>query len=180
MPVREVIRMGDPRLNRKAAPVEELDTRALHDLVQDLWDTMEAYQGIGIAAPQIGVEQRVIVFGLEKSARYPEAEPVPRTVLVNPEYEVIGDEYEEIWDGCLSVPGLRGVIPRYVRIRYWGYSPAGELIERTAEHTHAMVVQHECDHLDGILYPLRIRDLRQFGFEQELFGRSTDTRPDAT
>jgi peptide deformylase len=172
--------MGDPRLIRKAAPVEAFDTDDLHALVRDLWETMDAYQGIGIAAPQIGVEQRVIVFGLEESARYPEAEPVPRTVLVNPEYEVIGEEYEEVWDGCLSVPGLRGLIPRYKRIRYWGYAANGEYVERTAEDTHAMVVQHECDHLDGILYPRRIRDLRNFGFEKELFGRTTDTRPDSS
>jgi len=155
-------------LRQVAAPVAELGTAALRDLVHDLVDTMRANDGAGLAAIQIGVAQRVVVFGLAVSARYPEAEPVPLTVLVNPEIEMLGDERELGWEGCLSVPGMRGLVPRYRRLRYRGFDELGAPIDRTVEGFHARVVQHECDHLDGILYPQRIEDMTAFGFQDEL------------
>ncbi|HEX6997935.1 MAG TPA: peptide deformylase [Gammaproteobacteria bacterium] len=168
MTVRTVIRMGDPRLRRVAEPVGELDTRALHALVEDMMDTMEAYNGAGLAAPQIGVPLRVVIFGVEANPRYPDVEPVPFTVLVNPRLEPLDDQLEQGWEGCLSVPGMRGLVPRYRRIRYTGWDASGREIERVAEGFHARVVQHECDHLDGVLYVDRITDKASFGFIEEL------------
>ena len=169
MAVREVIRMGDPRLLHKSQPVERFDTPELHALVQDLEDTMRAMNGAGIAAPQIAVNQRVVIFGGFKSPRYPDADEVPYTVLVNPVLEPQSEAMEDGWEGCLSVPGMRGVVPRYTRLRYRGFDQYGKPIDRTVDGFHARVVQHECDHLDGILYPMRIRDLRDFGFVDVLF-----------
>jgi peptide deformylase len=160
--------MGDPRLLQVAAPVADFPSPALDALVRDLHDTMAAENGAGLAAPQIGVGLRVVVFGYETNPRYPEAPPVPATVLVNPEIQVLGAETESGWEGCLSVPGMRGLVTRPARIRYRGFTPAGEPLEREAEGFHARVVQHECDHLDGILYPRRVTDLRLFGFTEEL------------
>lgn len=167
--IHPVLRMGDPRLLRVARPVERLDTPELHALVTDLFDTMAARNGAGLAAPQIGVDLRVVIFGFESNPRYPQAEPVPPTVLVNPIVEPLGPQEDEGWEGCLSVPGMRGWVPRFARIRYRGHDAAGAPIDRVAEAFHARVVQHECDHLDGILYPRRIRDLTRFGFVEELF-----------
>jgi len=169
MPVRDILRMGDPRLLVRAEPVAALDTPALHALVADLMDTMTAASGAGLAAPQIGVGLRVVVFGYQHNPRYPEAPPVPETVLVNPVIERLGEETDEGWEGCLSVPGLRGLVQRHSRIRYTGFEPSGAPVERIAEGFHARVVQHECDHLDGILYPQRMGDLRRFGFLDELY-----------
>ena len=169
MPVRPVLRMGDPLLLRKADPVEAFDTPQLHALIRDMHDTMEAMDGAGIAAPQIGVSLRVVIFGVGENPRYPDAEKVPYTVLINPVLTPLGSEMEEGWEGCLSVPGMRGVVDRYSRLRYSGFDPAGVPIAREASGFHARVVQHECDHLDGILYPMRIRDLSRFGFTDVLF-----------
>lgn len=161
--------MGDPRLFEVAAPVTAFDTPELHALIADMHDTMAALHGAGLAAPQIGVGLRVVIFGVDHNPRYPDAETVPYTVLVNPELEPIGEERDLGWEGCLSVPGMRGVVPRYTRLRYRGFDPAGAPIAREAEGFHARVVQHECDHLDGILYPMRIEDMRLFGFTETLF-----------
>ncbi len=152
-----------------ADPVEDFNTPALNMLVQDMQDTMAALDGAGLAAPQIGVSQRVVIFGVEANPRYPEVEAVPMTVLINPQIEVLDEEMENGWEGCLSVPGMRGLVSRYKRIRYRGFDPYGAPIERQATDFHARVVQHEVDHLDGILYPQRIQDLRNFGFEDALF-----------
>jgi peptide deformylase len=160
--------MGHPLLRQVATPVTEFATSNLRELVADMLDTMRANDGAGLAAIQIGVLQRVVVFGLEANPRYPDAEPVPLTVLVNPEIELLGDERELGWEGCLSVPGMRGLVPRYRRLRYRGRDELGQPIERTVADFHARVVQHECDHLDGILYPQRIEDLTAFGFQDEL------------
>jgi peptide deformylase len=168
MAVRSVLKMGNPLLLQLAEPVVEFGTAELEQLIADMFDTMTAEAGAGLAAPQIGVSKRVVIFGVEKNARYPDAEAVPTTVLINPMIEPIGTDMEEDWEGCLSVPGLRGLVPRYARVRYAGYDQSGVRIEREVGGFHARVVQHECDHLDGILYPRRIRDLRQFGFEHEL------------
>jgi peptide deformylase len=171
MAVRRVLKMGDPLLYRQAEPVaaEELGTPALEELVRDMFDTMAALNGAGLAAPQIGVSRRVVIFGVEYTPRYPHAEPVPRTVLINPVLEPIGDEMEEGWEGCLSVPGLRGLVSRHRNLRYSGVDATGNRIERTVSGFHARVVQHECDHLDGILYPMRLKDIRLLGFEEALF-----------
>lgn len=169
MPVRQVLRMGDPRLLQRAREVEAFDTPELHALVRDMHDTMAAMNGAGIAAPQIGVDRRVVIFGVGSNPRYPDAEQVPYTVLVNPVLEFLDETMEEGWEGCLSVPGLRGLVPRHARLRYTGFDPHGAPIERVATGFHARVVQHECDHLDGILYPMRIRDLRSFGYTDTLF-----------
>ena len=169
MTVRTLLRMGDPRLLQPAAPVGEFGTPALAALVEDLFDTMAAHGGVGLAAPQIGVGLQVVIFGFERSERYPDAAPVPRTILVNPVITPLTGELEEGWEGCLSVPGLRGMVPRATRIHYTGSTPAGEPIERFAEGFHARVVQHECDHLDGVLYPMRVRDFRRCGFTDVLF-----------
>jgi peptide deformylase len=169
MAVREVLRMGDPRLLERARPVERFGTTELAALVADMHDTMQALDGAGLAAPQIGVGLQVVIFGFERSDRYPDAEPVPYTVLVNPELTPLGDEIEEGWEGCLSVPGLRGWVPRYHRLRYTGRDPSGAAIDRTVSGFHARVVQHECDHLIGVLYPMRMRDFSRFGFTDVLF-----------
>jgi len=169
MAVREILKMGDPRLLRVAQPVRAFDTPELHALVADLFDTMTAANGAGLAAPQIGVDLQVVIFGFERNVRYPDAPPVPRTVLVNPQITPLGDEEEESWEGCLSVPGLRGVVPRWRRIRYRGFDVQGRAIEREAEGFHARVVQHECDHLIGRLYPTRMRDLTRLGYTEVLF-----------
>jgi peptide deformylase len=168
MAIRPILRLGNPVLRRIATPVTEFDTPALRELVQDLLDTMRANDGAGLAAIQIGVLQRVVVFELTTSPRYPDAEPVPLTVLVNPELEALGEERDAGWEGCLSVPGMRGLVPRYRRLRYRGFDELGRPIDRTVTDFHARVVQHECDHLDGILYPQRIEDMRAFGFQEEL------------
>jgi peptide deformylase len=161
--------MGDPLLLQKAAPVELFDTPELHALIQDMQDTMEAMDGAGIAAPQIGVSLRVVIFGVGKNPRYPDAEQVPYTVLINPVLTPIGEAMEDGWEGCLSVPGMRGVVPRYARLHYAGFDPYGKPIDRMVSGFHARVVQHEYDHLDGILYPMRIQDMSQFGFTEVLF-----------
>lgn len=169
MAVRDILKMGDPRLLKVARPVEAFDTPDLHALIQDLKDTMAVAQGAGLAAPQIGVDQAVVIFGFGRSLRYPDAPPVPETVLINPVITPLSDEEEAGWEGCLSVPGLRGVVPRFARIRYTGFDQNGQPIDREAEGFHARVVQHECDHLIGKLYPMRVRDFRLFGFTSVLF-----------
>jgi peptide deformylase len=161
--------MGDPRLLEPSQPVECFDTAELHSLVADMDDTMRALDGAGLAAPQIGVLMQVAIFSVEANPRYPDAEPVPYTVLINPRLTPVGKDMEEGWEGCLSVPGMRGLVPRYRHLRYQGFDPKGNPIDRTVTGFHARVVQHECDHLAGILYPMRIRDLRNFGFNEELF-----------
>ncbi|MDR3417804.1 MAG: peptide deformylase [Nevskia sp.] len=167
--IREVLRMGDPRLLQRSEPLQRFGTPELAALLQDMRDTMAALNGAGLAAPQIGVPLRVVIFGVEHNPRYPDAEAVPFTVLCNPELTPLGTELEEGWEGCLSVPGMRGLVPRHMHLRYTGFDQHGNRIEREASGFHARVVQHECDHLDGILYPMRIRDLRQFGFTAVLF-----------
>jgi peptide deformylase len=169
MPAQPILRIGHPLLLQQAEAVREFNTPALHALVTDMLDTMREADGAGLAAPQIGVLQRVVVFEVRNNPRYPGRGPIPLTILVNPHITPLDEETEEDWEGCLSVPRMRGWVPRYRRIRYTAHDPAGNLVEREAEGFHARVVQHECDHLDGILYPQRIRDLRKFGFEEELF-----------
>ncbi len=170
MTIRDILKMGDPRLLRVAAPVTAFDTDELHRLVRDLFETMHAVNGAGLAAPQIGVDLQLVIFGTDTvNPRYPDAPPVPRTVLLNPVITPLGPDEEDGWEGCLSVPGLRGVVPRWSSIRYRGFDPYGDPIERTASGFHARVVQHECDHLIGKLYPMRIRDFTQFGFTEVLF-----------
>lgn len=161
--------MGDPVLLQVAAPIEEFDTPELHELLTDLRETMAAMNGAGIAAPQIGVSRQVVIFGFDHNPRYPDAEAVPFTVLINPTLEPIGNEMEDGWEGCLSVPGMRGIVPRYKQLRYRGFNEKGEPIDRTVSDFHARVVQHECDHLIGTLYPMRIKDFRNFGFVDTLF-----------
>ena len=167
--IREVLRMGDPRLLERSREVARFGTSGLDSLLADMRDTMRAQSGAGLAAPQIGVPLRVVIFGVELNPRYPDAEPVPYTEIVNPVIVPLGEEMEEGWEGCLSVPGLRGVVPRYTRVRYAGFDPQGRPIEREAGGFHARVVQHECDHLDGILYPMRVRDFTRFGYTDVLF-----------
>lgn len=167
--IREVLRMGDPRLWQVSEPVQRFGTRELGALLQDMRDTMAAHNGAGLAAPQIGVPLRVVIFGVDFNPRYPDAEPVPYTELVNPVLAPVGSETEEGWEGCLSVPGLRGVVARHAALRYSGFDPQGARIERDATGFHARVVQHECDHLDGILYPMRMGDMRRFGYTEILF-----------
>lgn len=174
MAVKTVLRMGEPLLLQKAAPVISFDTPELHALIQDLEDTMQAMSGAGIAAPQIGVSLQVVIFGQLESdgrsnPRYPDAEQVPYTVLINPELTPVGNELDEGWEGCLSVPGMRGVVPRYTRLHYKGFDQYGNPIDRLVSGFHARVVQHECDHLNGILYPMRITDLKNFGFTDVIF-----------
>jgi peptide deformylase len=169
MAIREVLKMGDPRLLAVSEPVRDFGTPELASLLEDMRDTMHDLNGAGLAAPQIGVGLRVVIFGFERNERYPEAEAVPFTVLVNPELTPIGEITEEGWEGCLSVPGMRGLVPRYRDLRYTGFDDHGNPIDRTVSDFHARVVQHEVDHLDGILYPRRIRDLTQFGFVDALF-----------
>jgi peptide deformylase len=170
MTVREILKMGDPRLLRVAPPVTQFDTDEIHLLVSDMFDTMRVVNGAGLAAPQIAVDLQLVIFGTDApNPRYPDAPLVPRTVLLNPVVTPIGDEEQEGWEGCLSVPGLRGVVPRWSRIRYTGFDQYGDAIDRTVEGFHARVVQHECDHLVGKLYPMRVRDFSKFGFTDVLF-----------
>jgi peptide deformylase len=170
MTVRTLLKMGDPRLLQQARSVTEFDTPALYKLIADMQDTMAAANGAGLAAPQIGVDLQVVIFGTDApNPRYPDAPIVPRTVLVNPVITPVGDDEEAGWEGCLSVPGLRGLVPRHRRIRYQGRDPQGRLIDRDVDGFHARVVQHECDHLQGVLYPMRVRDFTQFGFTEVLF-----------
>lgn len=169
MAVRPILKMGDPRLLRIAQQVQQFDTPELHALVEDLFVTMRAANGAGLAAPQIGVELAVVIFGFDRLERYPDAPAVPQTVLINPTITPLSDEEEDGWEGCLSVPGLRGVVPRFARIRYTGFDQRGVPIDRTAEGFHARVVQHECDHLIGKLYPMRVRDFSRFGYTEVLF-----------
>ncbi len=178
MAVRPVLRMGHPVLRQVAAPVERFGTAELRELVRDMDDTMRALDGAGIAAPQIGVSLRVVIFEVAGNPRYPQAEAVPYTVLVNPGLEPIGTEQEDGWEGCLSVPGLRGLVPRHRHLRYRGYDLDGRAIDRTVAGFHARVVQHEVDHLDGILYPMRIPDLRNLGYEDVLFPEARLLPPD--
>lgn len=169
MAVRRIMKMGEPVLFQKAAPVDKFDTPELHALLRDMKDTMIAANGAGIAAPQIGVSLQVVIFEVRNNPRYPNAEPVPETVLINPVLEPIGTDMEEGWEGCLSVPGMRGLVPRHAKLRYSGFDQYGKRFERTVDGFHARVVQHECDHLVGTLYPMRIRDLHNFGFTEVLF-----------
>ena len=170
MTIREILKMGDERLLRLAPPVAEFDTDALHLLISDMFDTMHAASGAGLAAPQIGVDLQLVIFGTDEvNPRYPNAPLVPRTVLLNPVITPLRAAQEEDWEGCLSVPGLRGMVPRYTHIKYTGFDQYGDVIDRTVEGFHARVVQHECDHLIGKLYPMRIRDFSQFGFTSVLF-----------
>ena len=167
--IREVLRMGDPRLLERSRPVDAFGTAQLCELIADMRDTMAHLNGAGLAAPQIGAPLRVVIFGVTQNPRYPDAEEVPDTVLINPVITPIGEEMEEAWEGCLSVPDMRGVVPRFMRVRYQGFDESGQAIDRSVEGFHARVVQHECDHLDGILYPMRIRDMSKFGFVDVLF-----------
>jgi len=169
MTIRDILKMGDPRLLRQAEPVREFDTTELHGLIADLFDTMKAVNGVGLAAPQIGINLQLVIFGFQRNPRYPEAPAVPETVLINPVLKPLSDEQEDGWEGCLSVPGLRGVVPRWSRLRYEGFDQYGEPINRDVDGFHARVVQHECDHLAGILYPMRIKDFSRFGFTDVLF-----------
>ncbi len=169
MALRPVLKMGDPLLFDEAKPVAQFNTPELDRLIEDMFDTMRAQSGAGLAAPQIGASQRVVIFGIESNPRYPDAEEVPMTVLINPIVEPVGEETEQGWEGCLSVPGMRGLVPRFITIRYRGVNQKGEPVECMASDFHARVVQHECDHLDGILYPMRIPDIRYFGYEEVLF-----------
>jgi peptide deformylase len=169
MTVREILRMGDPRLLRVAQQVRAFDAPELHALIDDMFETLRAANGAGLAAPQIGVDLALVIFGFGANLRYPDAPPVPETVLINPQIEPITDAQEEGWEGCLSVPGLRAVVPRFARIRYVGFDAQGRRIEREAEGFHARVVQHECDHLIGKLYPMRVRDFTRFGYTSVLF-----------
>jgi peptide deformylase len=169
MAIRPVLKMGDPVLLQVAQPVQRFDTPELRELLQDMKDTMASLNGAGLAAPQIGVSLQVVIFGVGKNPRYPQAEEVPYTELLNPVLEPLSDDMEEGWEGCLSVPGMRGLVPRYTNLRYRGVDPNGEPIDRTVSGFHARVVQHEVDHLLGILYPMRIRNMRFFGFNESLF-----------
>jgi peptide deformylase len=169
MAIKTVLRMGEPLLLQQAQPVTAFNTLELHALIEDMQDTMQAMNGAGIAAPQIGVSLQVVIFGVGANPRYPDAELVPYTVLINPTLNFIGDEIEDDWEGCLSVPGMRGIVPRYTRLHYTGFDQFGNAIDRLVSGFHARVVQHECDHLQGILYPMRITDLSQFGFTDVLF-----------
>jgi peptide deformylase len=167
--IRDVLRMGDPRLWQVSVPVKEFGTPELEALLQDMRDTMAHLNGAGLAAPQIGVLLRVVIFGVKSNPRYPDVEEVPDTVLINPQLTPLAADLEEGWEGCLSVPGMRGWVPRWHRLRYTGFDQHGNFFQRDVEGFHARVVQHECDHLDGILYPMRIRDFTRFGFNEALF-----------
>jgi len=169
MAIREILKMGDPRLLQQAEPVTEFGTPELQALITDMFDTMHAADGAGLAAPQIGVNLQLVIFGFRQSPRYPDAPPVPETVLLNPVLQPLSDEMENGWEGCLSVPGLRGVVPRYTSLRYSGVDQFGNEIIREVDGFHARVVQHECDHLIGVLYPMRIEDFSQFGYTEVLF-----------
>ena len=168
MTVRKVLTMGDPRLYQISQPVKAVSQVSVQELIEDMWDTIYDLDGAGLAAPQIGVLQRVVIFEVGANPRYPDVESVPKTVLINPVIEPLGPEQDEGWEGCLSVPGLRGLVPRYTHIKYRGMDQNGAELEREVSGFHARVVQHECDHLDGILYPIKIRDLRNLMFEDHL------------
>ena len=178
MAIREILKMGDPRLLRIAQPVREFGTPELAALVADMFDTMHAANGAGLAAPQIGVDLAVVIFGFSRNDRYPDAPPVPETVLLNPQITPLSTDEEEGWEGCLSVPGMRGIVPRFSRIRYTGVDASGAPIDREADGFHARVVQHECDHLVGKLYPMRIRDFSRFGYTSVLFPGLDDNADD--
>lgn len=167
--IRDILKIGDPRLLQVARPVTRFNTPELRILIDDMFDTMDHANGAGLAAPQIGVDLQVVIFGFDRNPRYPDAPTVPKTVLINPELTPLGEEQDEAWEGCLSVPGLRGVVPRFTRLKYTGFDVMGARIERVAEDFHARVVQHECDHLQGILYPMRVTDFTRFGFTDVLF-----------
>lgn len=167
--IHDILKMGDPRLLRIAEPVQYFDTPALHALVADMFETMRAAGGVGLAAPQIGINLQLVIFGFEQNQRYPGAPAIPQTILINPTLYPLTDATEQGWEGCLSVPGLRGAVPRYTQLRYSGYDEYGEMIDRTVDGFHARVVQHECDHLIGRLYPTRMTDLTQLGFTEVLF-----------
>jgi len=169
MAIRQVLKMGDPRLLRVSEPVQDFKSQALKDLIEDMQDTMHSLNGAGLAAPQIGVNLRVVIFGVKKTPRYPDAEEVPYTILINPKLTFVEEEMEEGWEGCLSVPGMRGLVSRFKKLRYQGYDLNQNPIDRTVSDFHARVVQHECDHLVGMLYPMRIKDFSQFGFTEVLF-----------
>ena len=168
MSVKTVLKMGDPRLLQVSGPIDKFDTPELHKLIKDMQDTMEDLNGAGLAAPQIGVLKRVVIFGVEENSRYPDIEPVPQTVLINPEITILTEEADGMWEGCLSVPGMRGYVERPNKLEYRGFDQFGNEIHREASGFHATVVQHECDHLDGVLYPMRMKDMSRFGFESEL------------
>lgn len=176
--IHEILRMGDPRLLRVSEPVQDLHAPELSVLIDDMFETMHAADGAGLAAPQIGVPLRVVIFGYSdpeaRNPRYPDADPVPQTVLVNPVVEPVSEQIEDGWEGCLSVPGLRGIVPRYAKVRYRGFDLQGRSIDRVVDGFHARVVQHECDHLDGILYPMRVRDFSRFGYTDILFPEMAD------
>jgi peptide deformylase len=178
MTIREILKMGDPRLLRVAPPVPRFDTPELHALIDDMFDTMAAAKGAGLAAPQIGENLQLVIFGFDRNDRYPDAPPVPRTVLLNPTITLVGGDEQDGWEGCLSVPGLRGIVPRHTRIRYCGFDARGNPIDREAEGFHARVVQHECDHLIGRLYPTRMRDISTLGFTSVLFPHLDPTADD--
>lgn len=169
MSVREILKMGDPRLLRQAEPVKQFGTAELEALIADMFDTMYAANGAGLAAPQIGVNLQLVIFGFKQNQRYPDAPPVPETVLINPVLKPLSDEMDENWEGCLSVPGLRGVVPRWSKLHYDGFDQRGARISRDVDGFHARVVQHECDHLAGILYPMRVKDFTRFGYVDVLF-----------
>lgn len=168
MAILPVLRMGDPVLQQKAEAITEFDSNALDQLIQDMLDTMRAEQGAGLAAPQIGIAKRVVVFGFNENPRYPDADSVPQTILINPSIKPLDNSTDVAWEGCLSVPGMRGLVPRHSNIEYSGFDASGRPVQVTASGFHARVVQHECDHLDGILYPQRMKDLSAFGFIEEL------------
>jgi len=174
MAVREVLKMGDPRLYQRANDVTEFSGEGLSKILQDMFDTMEALDGVGLAAPQIGISLRIVIFSVDQNPRYPDAESVPRTILVNPVIEPQTEDIESEWEGCLSVPKMRGLVERYSRINYSGVNEHQAPVKRSADGFHARVVQHEVDHLDGILYPMRIKDIRNFGYESALFNRDSD------
>ena len=169
MTVHTILKMGDPRLLRQAEPVTQFDTPELHALIADMRETMHAAGGVGLAAPQIGVNLQLVIFGFQQSERYPDAPPVPETILINPVLTPLADDKEDGWEGCLSVPGLRGMVPRWTKLRYVGFDPHGNAIEREVDDFHARVVQHECDHLAGVLYPMRMTDLSRLGYIDVLF-----------
>jgi len=168
MSVKTVLKMGDPQLLEVSEPVTKFDTPELYELIQDMQDTMQELNGTGLAAPQIGILKRVVIFGVDENPRYPDIEPVPHTILINPKITILTEETDGMWEGCLSVPGMRGYVERPNKIEYKGFDQAGKEIQREASGFHAIVMQHECDHLDGILYPMRMQDMSRFGFESEL------------
>jgi peptide deformylase len=167
--IKQILKMGNPHLLKVSDPVEAFSNSELDKLIEDMLDTMKANEGAGLAAPQIGIFKRVVIFGFDENERYPNEDPIPFTVLINPKIEPLADDFEDGWEGCLSVPGLRGLVPRYAKIKYEGFDQHGTQIKREVNGFHARVVQHECDHLDGVLYPMRIEDFRYFGFHSEIF-----------